>query len=91
MAEALLEECLQENMDLLRSLTPLLDKTQPKLCRAKSLLNGVLSRGGLTVSSFRLWEGYNLLVACFSTMMPSAGIVTKHINGVAAVIPIVIL
>lgn len=49
-AEALLEECLQENMDLLRSLTPLLDKKQPKLCRAKSLLNAVLSRGGLTVS-----------------------------------------
>lgn len=50
MAEALLEECLQDNMDLLRSLTPLLDKTQPKLCRAKSLLNAVLSRGCLTVS-----------------------------------------
>uniref|UniRef100_A0A674P7K4 Tetratricopeptide repeat domain 7A n=1 Tax=Takifugu rubripes TaxID=31033 RepID=A0A674P7K4_TAKRU len=47
MAEALLEECLLENLDLLRSLTPLLDKTQPKLCRAKSLLNAVLSRGCL--------------------------------------------
>lgn len=50
MAEALLEECLLENLDLLRSLTPLLDKTQPKLCRAKSLLNAVLSRGCLMVS-----------------------------------------
>ncbi|TNM99758.1 hypothetical protein fugu_012791 [Takifugu bimaculatus] len=47
MAEALLEECLLENLDLLRSLTPLLDRTQPKLCRAKSLLNAVLSRGCL--------------------------------------------
>ncbi|XP_073338759.1 tetratricopeptide repeat protein 7A [Pagrus major] len=48
MAEALLEECLQENMDLLRSSTPLIDKTQPKLSRAKSHLNTILSRGYLT-------------------------------------------
>ncbi|KAM8738376.1 tetratricopeptide repeat protein 7A isoform 2-T2 [Acanthopagrus schlegelii] len=48
MAEALLEECLQENMDLLRSSTPLLDKTQAKLKRAKGHLNAVLSRGCLT-------------------------------------------
>uniref|UniRef100_A0A671V795 Tetratricopeptide repeat domain 7A n=1 Tax=Sparus aurata TaxID=8175 RepID=A0A671V795_SPAAU len=48
MAEALLEECLQENMDLLRSSTPLLDKTQAKLKRAKSHLNAILSRGYLT-------------------------------------------
>lgn len=50
MAEALLEECLQENMGLLRSSTPLMDKTQPRLCRAKSHLNTILSRGRLTVS-----------------------------------------
>ena len=50
MAEALLEECLQENMDLLRSSTPLLDKTQAKLKRAKGHLNAILSRGYLTVS-----------------------------------------
>lgn len=50
MAEALLEESLQENMDLLRSSTPLMDKTQPKLCRAKGHLNAILSRGRLTVS-----------------------------------------
>lgn len=50
MAEALLEECLQENMDLLRSSTPLMDKTQPGLCRAKGHLNTILSRGRLTVS-----------------------------------------
>lgn len=50
MAEALLEECLQENMDLLRSSTPLMDRNQPKLCRAKSHLNTILSRGRLTVS-----------------------------------------
>nr|XP_061819034.1 tetratricopeptide repeat protein 7A isoform X3 [Nerophis lumbriciformis] len=48
LAEALLEECLQENMDLLRRSTPLMDKTQPKICRAKSYLNNILSRGRLT-------------------------------------------
>ncbi|XP_029305720.1 LOW QUALITY PROTEIN: tetratricopeptide repeat protein 7A [Cottoperca gobio] len=48
MAEALLEESLQENMDLLRSSTPLMDKAQPRLCRAKGHLNSVLSRGRLT-------------------------------------------
>ncbi|XP_078144818.1 tetratricopeptide repeat protein 7A isoform X1 [Centroberyx gerrardi] len=48
LAEALLEECLQENTDLLRSSTPLMDKTQPKLSRAKGHLNTILSRGRLT-------------------------------------------
>uniref|UniRef100_A0A8D3AX61 Tetratricopeptide repeat domain 7A n=1 Tax=Scophthalmus maximus TaxID=52904 RepID=A0A8D3AX61_SCOMX len=48
MAETFLEECVQENMDLLRSATPLMDKTQPGLCRAKSHLNTILSRGRLT-------------------------------------------
>ncbi|XP_054654373.1 tetratricopeptide repeat protein 7A isoform X2 [Dunckerocampus dactyliophorus] len=48
LAEALLEECLQENMDLLRRSTPLMDTTQPRLCRAKSYLNTILSRGRLT-------------------------------------------
>ncbi|XP_076600050.1 tetratricopeptide repeat protein 7A [Chaetodon auriga] len=48
MAEALLEECLQENMDLLRNSTPLMDKTQPRLCQAKGHLNTILSRGRLT-------------------------------------------
>uniref|UniRef100_A0A3B4T2X2 Tetratricopeptide repeat domain 7A n=1 Tax=Seriola dumerili TaxID=41447 RepID=A0A3B4T2X2_SERDU len=48
MAEALLEECLQENMDLLRRSIPLMDKTQPRLCRAKGHLNTILSRGRLT-------------------------------------------
>ncbi|XP_034754431.1 tetratricopeptide repeat protein 7A [Etheostoma cragini] len=47
-AEMLLEECLQENQDLLLSSTPLMDKTQPRLGRAKSHLNTVLSRGRLT-------------------------------------------
>lgn len=94
MAEALLEECLQENMDLLRSLTPLLDKTQAKLCRAKSLLNAVLSRGGLTVSFLGLWEGCQnttFVVTGFSSAMPSAGILSQHIVGVAALIPSVLL
>nr|XP_019947666.1 PREDICTED: tetratricopeptide repeat protein 7A [Paralichthys olivaceus] len=48
MAEALLEECLHENMDLLRRATPLIDKTQPRLYRAKGHLNTILSRGRLT-------------------------------------------
>ncbi|KAI3362947.1 hypothetical protein L3Q82_011624, partial [Scortum barcoo] len=48
MAEAQLEGCLQENMDLLRSSTPLVDKTQPGLSRAKGHLNTILSRGRLT-------------------------------------------
>lgn len=48
MAEALLEECLLENMDLLRRSKPLVDKTQPKLCKAKGHLNTILSRGRLT-------------------------------------------
>ncbi|KAK9541941.1 hypothetical protein VZT92_001952 [Zoarces viviparus] len=48
MAEALLEECLQDNMDLLRSSTPLMEKTQPRLSRAKGHLNTILTRGRLT-------------------------------------------
>ncbi|XP_077351305.1 tetratricopeptide repeat protein 7A isoform X2 [Festucalex cinctus] len=48
LAEALLEESLMENMDLLRRSIPLLDKMQPRLCRAKSYLNIILSRGRLT-------------------------------------------
>lgn len=50
MAEALLEECLLENMDLLRKSTPLMENTQPRLSKAKGYLNAVLSRGRLTVS-----------------------------------------
>ncbi|KAF6735251.1 Tetratricopeptide repeat protein 7A [Oryzias melastigma] len=48
MAEALLEECLLENMDLLRKSTPLVENTQPRLSKAKGYLNAVLSRGRLT-------------------------------------------
>ncbi|XP_061766918.1 tetratricopeptide repeat protein 7A isoform X3 [Nerophis ophidion] len=48
LAEVFLEECLQENMDLLRRSKPLMDKSQPKICRAKSYLNTILSRGRLT-------------------------------------------
>uniref|UniRef100_A0A3B3UPN9 Tetratricopeptide repeat domain 7A n=1 Tax=Poecilia latipinna TaxID=48699 RepID=A0A3B3UPN9_9TELE len=46
--QAMLEECLLENMDLLRSSTPLADKTQARLCKAKGYLNTILSRGRLT-------------------------------------------
>lgn len=62
MAEALLEECLQENMDLLRSSTPLLDKTQPRLSRAKGHLNTILSRGRLTVSLILVPSGRPIVV-----------------------------
>ncbi|CAK6962354.1 tetratricopeptide repeat protein 7A isoform X2 [Scomber scombrus] len=48
MAEVLLEECLQENTDLLRRCTALMDKTQPRLSKAKGHLNSILSRGRLT-------------------------------------------
>ncbi|KAM9803668.1 tetratricopeptide repeat protein 7A [Neosynchiropus ocellatus] len=48
LAEALLEECLQENMELLRRAAPLVEKTQPRLARAKGHLNTILSRGRLT-------------------------------------------
>lgn len=48
MAEAQLEECLMENMDLLQSSTPLMDKSQARLGRAKGLINTILSRGRLT-------------------------------------------
>ncbi|XP_013886913.1 tetratricopeptide repeat protein 7A, partial [Austrofundulus limnaeus] len=47
-AEVLLEECLLENMELLRSSTPLMDKTQPRLSKVKGHLNTILSRGLLT-------------------------------------------
>ncbi|KAL4641209.1 tetratricopeptide repeat protein 7A isoform X1 [Arapaima gigas] len=47
LAEALLEECLLENMALLRTPTPLLDSEHPKLAKAKTLLNTILNRGRL--------------------------------------------
>ncbi|XP_041866240.1 tetratricopeptide repeat protein 7A [Melanotaenia boesemani] len=48
MAEALLEECILENIDQLRSSTPLMDKTQPRLSKAKGYINTILSRGRLS-------------------------------------------
>ncbi|CAB1312476.1 unnamed protein product, partial [Coregonus sp. 'balchen'] len=45
LAEALLEECLQDNLSLLRNATPLTDINQPKLSRSKGYLNSILSRG----------------------------------------------
>lgn len=66
MAESLLEECLQENIDLLRRSIPLMDKTQPRLCRAKGHLNTILSRGRLTVSLNHVPPGYPLAIPlCF--------------------------
>ncbi|XP_061600681.1 LOW QUALITY PROTEIN: tetratricopeptide repeat protein 7A [Cololabis saira] len=46
-AEALLEECLLENMDLLRRSVPLVDTEQPRLSKAKGHLNAILSHGHL--------------------------------------------
>lgn len=48
LAESLLEECLLENVDLLRRFKPLEDKNLPKMSRAKGFLNTILSRGRLT-------------------------------------------
>uniref|UniRef100_A0A8C9QT06 Tetratricopeptide repeat domain 7A n=1 Tax=Scleropages formosus TaxID=113540 RepID=A0A8C9QT06_SCLFO len=47
LAEALLEECLLENIALLRSSTPLTDNEHLKLAKAKALLNTILNRGRL--------------------------------------------
>ncbi|CAB1343469.1 unnamed protein product [Coregonus sp. 'balchen'] len=47
LAEALLEESLQDNLSLLRNATPLTDINQPKLSRSKGYLNSILSRGRL--------------------------------------------
>lgn len=49
LAESLLEECLLENVSLLRCSTPLTDHSHPKLARAKAHLNNVLSRGRMEV------------------------------------------
>lgn len=55
-AEVLLEECLLENMELLRSSIPLMDRTQPRLLKVKGHLNAILSRGRLTVSPIRVFS-----------------------------------
>ncbi|XP_052428396.1 tetratricopeptide repeat protein 7A [Carassius gibelio] len=47
LAEALLEECLLENMTLLKNSTFLAEQSQPKLARAKAHLDSILSRGRL--------------------------------------------
>ncbi|XP_035387318.1 tetratricopeptide repeat protein 7A isoform X2 [Electrophorus electricus] len=47
LAEALLEECLLENMSLLMDNTALSEHTHPKLAQAKSHLNSLLRRGRL--------------------------------------------
>ncbi|XP_076141887.1 tetratricopeptide repeat protein 7A [Alosa pseudoharengus] len=52
LAESLLEECLLENVALLRSSAPLTDNSHPKLARAKAHLNSVLSRGRLEPKYF---------------------------------------
>ncbi|KAL0177505.1 hypothetical protein M9458_026399, partial [Cirrhinus mrigala] len=49
LAEALLEECLLENMTLLKNSAPLTEHSLPKLARAKAHLDSILSRGHLEV------------------------------------------
>ncbi|XP_066534882.1 tetratricopeptide repeat protein 7A isoform X2 [Hoplias malabaricus] len=47
LAEALLEECLLENVTLLKNSTPLSECSHPKFAKAKGHLNDLLSRGHL--------------------------------------------
>ncbi|NWX36824.1 TTC7A protein, partial [Notiomystis cincta] len=47
LAEALLEECLQENFAKLKDSIPLSEKSEPKLSEAKEHLTSILSRGKL--------------------------------------------
>ncbi|XP_057198225.1 tetratricopeptide repeat protein 7A isoform X1 [Triplophysa rosa] len=47
LAEALLEECLLENVTLLKNSTPLTEHSQPKLAQAKAHLDSILCKGRL--------------------------------------------
>ncbi|XP_055025980.2 tetratricopeptide repeat protein 7A [Misgurnus anguillicaudatus] len=47
LAEALLEECLLENVTLLKNSTPLTEQSQPKLAKAKAHLDSILNKGRL--------------------------------------------
>lgn len=62
LAEALLEECLLENMVLLKNSTPLSEHTQPKLAKAKTHLNSLLSRGRLEVCTSVTFSQFHVYV-----------------------------
>ncbi|CAH2254939.1 tetratricopeptide repeat 7A isoform X1 [Pelobates cultripes] len=47
LAEAQLELCLKENVAKLKSSTPLMESSEPKLQQAKNYLTGILNRGKL--------------------------------------------
>ncbi|XP_069464526.1 tetratricopeptide repeat protein 7A [Ambystoma mexicanum] len=48
LAEALLEQCLKENVAQLKDCIPLIEKHEPKMRQAKKYLTNILNRGKLT-------------------------------------------
>ncbi|XP_065445640.1 tetratricopeptide repeat protein 7A isoform X3 [Chrysemys picta bellii] len=47
LAEALLEQCLKENLAKIKDSIPLMEKNEPKMTEAKKYLTGILNRGKL--------------------------------------------
>ncbi|XP_038251276.1 tetratricopeptide repeat protein 7A isoform X2 [Dermochelys coriacea] len=47
LAEALLEQCLKENVAKIKDSIPLMEKNEPKMSKAKKYLTGILNRGKL--------------------------------------------
>ncbi|XP_073195239.1 tetratricopeptide repeat protein 7A isoform X2 [Lepidochelys kempii] len=47
LAEALLEQCLKENLAKIKDSIPLMEKNEPKMSKAKKYLTGILNRGKL--------------------------------------------
>ncbi|XP_024066460.1 tetratricopeptide repeat protein 7A [Terrapene carolina triunguis] len=47
LAEALLEQCLKENLAKIKDSIPLMEKNEPKMSEAKKYLTGILNRGKL--------------------------------------------
>ncbi|XP_072491773.1 tetratricopeptide repeat protein 7A isoform X2 [Notamacropus eugenii] len=53
LAEAMLEQCLKENVSDLKDSIPLLEKNQPKMFEAKKYLTSILNRGKLSPQHMR--------------------------------------
>ncbi|XP_068927743.1 tetratricopeptide repeat protein 7A [Petaurus breviceps papuanus] len=53
LAEAMLEQCLKENVSDLKDSIPLLEKNQPKMYEAKKYLTSILNRGNLSPQHMR--------------------------------------
>ncbi|XP_036607935.1 tetratricopeptide repeat protein 7A isoform X1 [Trichosurus vulpecula] len=53
LAEAMLEQCLKENVRDLKDSIPLLEKNQPKMYEAKKYLTSILNRGKLSPQHMR--------------------------------------